>query len=89
MDSLLPSIIGAIPQLGGAGTLVVIIVLLLRREGSELARMAKLYDEELAEKDAEIDRLRIRLRELDEALDTERQRRRAAEDGGGRYWAGP
>lgn len=74
MDALLTSALGAIPQLGGAGLLVVIIVLLLRREGAEVARIRKAHDEDLAEKNEEIDRLARRLRDADEEIDRLRQR---------------
>jgi predicted metalloprotease len=85
VDTLLPSVLGAVPQLGGAGLLVVIVVLLLRREGAELTRVRtahdtemertrKAHDEDLAEKNEEIDRLQRRLRSADEEIDVLRQR---------------
>lgn len=79
MDALLTSALGSIPQLGGAGLLVLIIVLLLRREGTELARVRAAYDaevtriredhdEDLADKNEEIKRLRAQVRQLDQDL---------------------
>lgn len=86
MDSPLSAVLGSIPQLGGAGLLVVIIVLLLRREGSELSRARKAHDEDLAEKNAEIDRLQRRLREADDEID--RLRARLVDRAGRHRWHG-
>lgn len=93
MDALLPAVLGAAPQLGGATLLVTIVVLLLRREGTELerartaytaelARINSSHDNELCEKNVEIAGLRERNRALEELLDVERGQRRAAEDAG-------
>lgn len=95
MDAVVTAALGAVPQLGGAGLLVFLIVLLIRREGTALERERTAHDAEIAEKDREIVALRQRRRELDEELDRERERRRAAEDalpraaqGGPSPWAG-
>jgi hypothetical protein len=79
-DALVTSVVSAIPQLGGAGLLVMLVVLLLRREGAELARERAAHDAEIAQRDKEVSELRLRLRELDEEVDRERALRRAAED---------
>lgn len=86
MDGLLTAALGSIPQLGGAGLLVLLVILLLRREGTELARERAAHDAELAQRDAEVTSLRARVRELDAEVDAERKLRRAAEDAGGRHW---
>lgn len=89
MDGLLTSIIGAAPQLGGAGLLLAVIVLLVRREvqtselhGIEMDRQERIHDEEIGERDEEIDRLRERCDRLQQRLDEEMERRRAAQDTG-------
>lgn len=89
MDGLLTSIIGATPQLGGAGLLLAVIVLLVRREvqtselhGAEMERQARIHDAEIAERDQEIAGLRERCERLQERLDDEMERRRAAQDTG-------
>jgi Skp family chaperone for outer membrane proteins len=87
VDAVITTLIGAAPQLGGAGVLLLIITLLLRRESqdradyrAELTRVNAAHDEELVELRAEIDRLRARLVDMESALDEERRQRRAAED---------
>lgn len=98
MDAVLSSIIGAAPQLGGAGLLLALLGLLIRREtqdradyrgglaeltnrhATELARINTDHDTELGELRKEIAGLRAQLEEVNRKLDTERDRRRAAED---------
>jgi Skp family chaperone for outer membrane proteins len=87
VDAVLTTLIGAAPQLGGAGVLLLIIGLLLRREAqdradyrAELTRINTAHDGELAELRAEIVGLRTQLDEVNRKLDEERARRRAAED---------
>jgi cell division protein FtsB len=93
VDAVLNAALSAAPQVSGAGILIVIIVLLLRREGAELARERTAHDAEMAEKHAEITALRTRVEELNTQVDRERALRRAAEDAarppaGGTAWAG-
>lgn len=98
MDAVLNTLVSAAPQLGGAGILVVILGLLLRREAqdrtdyrndlaaltarhtAELTRINADHDSELGELRKEIAALRRQLEEVNQKLDTERERRRAAED---------
>jgi predicted nucleic acid-binding Zn-ribbon protein len=87
VDAVLTTLIGAAPQLGGAGVLLLIIGLLLRREAqdradyrAELARLNAAHDDELHELRVEIKGLREQVAELHTKLDAERERRRAAED---------
>lgn len=87
MDAVLTTLIGAAPQLGGAGVLLLIIGLLLRREAqdradyrTELTRINAAHDAELAEKHGEIKGLREQLDDVNRKLDDERAKRRAAED---------
>ncbi|AEA27936.1 hypothetical protein Psed_5811 [Pseudonocardia dioxanivorans CB1190] len=89
MDGLLTSIVGAAPQLGVTGLLLAVVVLLVRREvqtselhGIEMERQARIHDEEIAERDEEIAALRTRCDRLQERLDDEMERRRAAQDTG-------
>lgn len=82
MDALLPALLGAFPQLGGAGLLLFFVVLLLRREGAEVSRMQEAHATELAAVRADRDAVRERNRALEVALDVERGLRRAAEDTG-------
>jgi hypothetical protein len=87
VDAVLTTLIGAAPQLGGAGVLLLIIGLLLRRESqdradyrTELTRLSAAHDQELVELRAEIKGLREQVDELNSRLDQERAKRRAAED---------
>lgn len=80
MDGLLSAALSSLPQLGGAGLLVFFVLLLLRREGQELARERAAHDAELAEREAEITSLRSRLTTAEEAIDEHRRMRRMAED---------
>lgn len=87
MDAVLTTLIGAAPQLGVAGVLLTLLALLMRRESqdradyrTELTRINGSHDEELSELRAEIKGLREQLDELNQKLDEERARRRAAED---------
>lgn len=97
MDAVITTLIGAAPQLGGAGVLLLIIGLLLRREAqdradyrTELTRVNTAHDGELGELRAEIATLRAQITELHTLLDAERERRRAAEDNPmGRHRQGP
>lgn len=100
MDAVLTAVLGAAPQLGGAGLLVTVVVLLIRQNlaaaeryatdlelartanAAELARVNTAHDAELAELRAEITRQRDLRTSAEQALDVERGRRRAAEDGG-------
>lgn len=76
---LLPTL-QSLPQLGGAAVLAWIVVLLLRREGRELARertahaetIARLrahHAEDLTDRDEEIERLQLRLQSADLEID--------------------
>lgn len=65
MDAVLTAVLGAGPQLGGLVGLVVLAVMLIRREaqtterhGTELDRLSRTHDGERAELLAEITRLR-------------------------------
>lgn len=87
MDSVISALIGAAPQLGGAGVLVLVLGLLIRREAqtnerhaSELARVNGAHDSELQELRVEITALREQVAELNRKVDEERGARRAAED---------
>lgn len=94
LDALLTSVLGAAPQLGGATLLVVVLLILIKREvqttarhGVELERVTRLHDTEMTEKDAEIRALRERADRLQVRLDEEMDLRRAAQDsrGGARH----
>ena len=80
MDGLLTAALSSLPQLSGAGLLVLFVILLLRREGQELARERSAHDAELAEKDAEIAAQRARAQAAEQMIDDERKLRRMAED---------
>lgn len=87
MDQIVTTLIGAAPQLGVGGVLVVLIGILIRREAQdatrhseELKRINVSHDEELAELRNEIRDLRAEVRSLNQKLDQERDRRRRAED---------
>lgn len=87
MDQIVTTLIGAAPQLGVGGVLVILIGILIRREAQdatrhaeELKRINVSHDEELAELRQEIRDLRGEVRTLNQKLDEERDRRRRAED---------
>lgn len=87
MDAVLTAVMQSLPQVGVASGLVVVMVLLLRRESSteerhtaELKRINDLHDAELAEMRADIKELRELLDGVNRALDEERGRRRQIED---------
>lgn len=98
MDAIVTAVVGAAPQLGVAGVLLVVLTLVLRREGqdrvdyreqlrsindrhsSEITRINAAHDAELIELRNDIKDLRRQLDEMNETLDLERGRRRAAED---------
>lgn len=80
MDALLSAALTSLPQLGGAGLLLFFVLLLLRREGQELARERAAHDADLTEKDTENAALRARLQAAEEAIDEHRRMRRMAED---------
>lgn len=87
MDTFLPALISALPQLGGAGVILVVLVLLLRSSATdradyraELKRLNGDHDAELAELRGDIKELRKQVDDLHAALDLERQARRRAED---------
>lgn len=80
MDALLTAVLGALPQLGGAGLLVIVVVLLLRREGQELARERAAHAEQMAQRDQMIADLRQRLAAAEAEIDEHRRLRRLAED---------
>lgn len=55
MDAILTAVLGASPELGGAGVLLSVLVILVRREtqtterhSTEIARMAQAHDKEMA-----------------------------------------
>lgn len=80
MDALISATLGSLPQLGGAGLLVFLVLLILRREGQELAREREAHRRELDERDEEIEALRARLAEAQAEIDEQRRMRRLAED---------
>lgn len=87
MDAVLTAVLQSTPQLGIGGVLVVVIVLLLRREvstedrhASELRRVNEAHDAELRELRDDIQALRKQIGELQAAIDREREERRRAED---------
>lgn len=87
MDVVLTAVIQSLPQVGIGSGLIVVLVLLLRRESSteqrhtaELARINTAHDAELSEMRAEMTELRNSVRKLNSDLDTERSRRREIED---------
>jgi hypothetical protein len=57
MDALLPAIVGSVPQLGGAGLLVLVVVLLIRREMQMQERFAAELARTEAERVAEVTRV--------------------------------
>lgn len=80
MDAVLTGALTALPQLGALTGLAYLVILLLRREGAELARERTAHDEDIAARDAEMQAKRERIEELEVMVDRERQRRRDAED---------
>lgn len=87
MDVVLTAVIQSLPQVGIGSGLIVVLVLLLRRESTteqrhaaELARINAVRDAELAEMRSEVAELRGSLRQLNTDLDAEIVRRRAIED---------
>lgn len=80
MDGLLTAALSSIPQLAGAGGLAFLVILLLRREGTELARERAAHDADLVQRDAEIESLRGRLQLAENEVDAQRRLRREAED---------
>lgn len=80
MDGLLSAALSSLPQLSGAGLLMLFVILLLRREGQELARERAAHDAQLVEKDAEIAAQRARAQAAEDMVDAERKLRRMAED---------
>lgn len=87
MDAVLTTLISAAPQAGGAGLLLGVLILLVRREAqaserwnAELTRVNAAHDAELAELRIEIKALREQVTDLNLKLDEERARRRQAED---------
>lgn len=93
MDAVLNAVLGAAPELGGALALVIVVVLLIRREmqtterhNTEMARLAAQYEKELAAEQAENVRLRAQRDAAEQATDVERAARRAAQEyGSGRH----
>lgn len=78
------------PQLGAAGVLVIVIVVLLRvlvttraYYAGQLTEAEERHDRELAQCQGSLEASRTRADELHTMLDEERTRRRAAEDRGG------
>lgn len=87
MDALLTALGQKAPELGVGGLVIMLIVLLLRRESgtesrhsAEMKRITSAHDEELAEIRADVKELREKNDELERALDKERQERRRVED---------
>ncbi len=87
MDAVLTAVAQSAPQLGISGALVLVIVLLLRREastetrhGTELERVMRAHDAELAELRTDITNLRKQVADGHAALDLERDKRRQIED---------
>lgn len=79
MDAILPALISALPQLGGAGVILFILVLVLRSAASdrvdyraELAAAAQRHTDEIkrinSDHDAEIADLRAEVKELRKQL---------------------
>ncbi|MCO7195638.1 hypothetical protein [Pseudonocardia sp. McavD-2-B] len=92
MDSVISALVGAAPQLGGAGVLVVVLGLLIRREAqtnerhaSELTRVSTAHQAELSALRAEIAALREQVSGLNEMLDAERRARWHAEDSAAKH----
>jgi hypothetical protein len=85
VDAVLTGASSSIPQLGALSGMALLVILLLRREGTELARERAAHDAETAEQRAEITALRVKVRELDAELDEQRRLRRIAEDASGRH----
>lgn len=95
MDAILTAVLGATPQLGGASVLVVVLVILVRREtqtterhSAELNRVNLAHDAELAEIRAEVLRLRTSRDSAEQELDRERALRRHAENAAAHAMAG-
>lgn len=87
MDSVISALAAAAPQLGQLGVLVVVLGLLIRREGqtndrhaTELQRVNTARDAELTNLRQQVTALRGQLDELNRKLDEERAARRRAED---------
>lgn len=87
MDAILTAVTTAAPQMGGVGFLMLVLVVLVRREvqsrelyTAELTRQQRAHDEELAEIRAELTASRQARREAEASIDAERQLRRKAED---------
>ena len=79
MDAILPALISALPQLGGAGVILVVLVLLLRSSGTdradyraELAAAAGRHADEVkrinADHDAELAEVKAEVKELRKKL---------------------
>lgn len=75
MDVVVQSLLGALPSLGIYGGFAWVLILLLRREATaeerharELDRLNKAHDDELAEKNRDIERERERRRAAEEEL---------------------
>jgi hypothetical protein len=75
VDVIVQSLLGALPSLGIYGGFAWVLVLLLRREATseerharELDRLNKAHDDELAEKNRDIERERERRRAAEEEL---------------------
>jgi Skp family chaperone for outer membrane proteins len=84
---VLTAVVQSLPQMGVASGLMVVVVLLLRRESAteqrhaaELRRINEAHDAELTEMRADIKELREAQNQLNRDLDAERARRRQSED---------
>ena len=58
MDAIIAPLLGAAPQLGGAGVLLVILVLLMRREATDRAEYRQALEAAAKRHDEETDRQR-------------------------------
>lgn len=87
MDAILPALISALPQLGGAGLALFILIIVLRSSATDradyrtqLKAQSERHNEELDELKEDIKDLRKQVDDLNAALDLEREQRRKAED---------
>jgi Skp family chaperone for outer membrane proteins len=87
LDAILPALISALPQLGGAGLALFILIIVLRSAATDradyrtqLKEQSKRHNDELDELKEDIKDLRKQVDDLNAALDLEREQRRRAED---------